>query len=403
MNTELEQTFRIIDRIHKELKSSPDGAQQYLQVLRCANTGNLLAGISHTFNNILGGILGYSQLLKEELPEDSAAYQHAAVIEKASKRASKLISQLQTYSLRQPVRPMVVDPKRIVEEVVAIVQSSVKNITVSTSFSHAGTKVIADFPAMCHALLNLCLNARDAMPDGGELRIETSLARKAKNGSTNRNTQRVIFRVSDTGRGIAEDLLPYIFVPFVTTQEDSMASGMGLAITNGIVKDHDGSIEVVSSPGKGTTFIISLPQAQFVAKTPASVRRRKAKVVGHGEVIMVVDDEEDLREMAKKIFEKKGFRVLVADSGKSAIELFEKHVDEVQLVILDMIMPGVDGAEVYKRLKSIRKNAKVILTSGYINNAPFQEILDKGEDTFVPKPWDLPDLIVATSRVLAEK
>ena len=376
--------------IRKNLESNPENLEKYLQILKLASVGEMMGEISHTFNNILGGILGYSQLLKEHLPAGSDGLRQAGVIEKASKRAAKLISQMQFFTQKQTYQKRIVDPKQIVTEVTLILESTFnKTIKISTQFNHGSARLLVDLAAIYQILLNICRNCKDAMPDGGELTIRTEL-----------EDQFVIFEISDTGFGIDSNDLPHIFEPFFSRKESGFATGMGLSVAEAIAKDHQGKIVAESEIGKGTVFRVFLPTVQASGKLIKSADNQDKFKKADGELILVVDDEEDLCEMAKRILEKRGFKVVIAGSGETAIEVFENHADEVKLVILDMILPDGDGTKVYKKIKELSKNSKFILTSGYIHDPPFQELIENNQEIFLPKPWDIPELIQEAERML---
>ena len=376
--------------IKNDLESNPENLEKYFQILKLASVGEMMGEIGHTFNNILGGILGYSQLLKEQLQEGSDALRQAEVIEKASKRASKLVSQMQFFSLKQSYQKRIVDPKQIVTEVTLILESTFnKNIKITTQFNHGSARLFVDLAAIYQIFLNICRNCKDAMPEGGELAMRTEL-----------KDQFVTFEISDNGFGIDSNDLPHIFEPFFSRKESGFASGMGLAVAEAIVKDNQGRIVAESEVGKGTVFRVFLPTAKPSVKLTKSADNQDKFMKADGELIMVVDDEEDLREMAKRILEKRGFKVVIAGSGETAIKVFEKHANEIKLVILDMILPEGDGTKVYKKIKDLRKDSKIILTSGYIHNAPFQELIENNQENFLPKPWDITELIEEAERVL---
>lgn len=404
MPTQTDQTVSVTDQIYKTIRENNDNLQKYSQLFKMANFGKMLGGTLHTFNNILGGILGYAQLMKYELPENSDASRQATVIESAAKRASQLISQLQHFSQRSKYRRVQIDPAVLIEQVVGILESAIKkNISLRTNFDHGQTKVHVDASSMCHVLLNLAFNASDAMPDGGELFFSTRLANCEVRDGQEPLDPRLHIIVRDTGLGIPQPSLSQVFDAFFTTKEDVFAPGMGLTIAKGIVEDQYGSIRVASEIGDGTAFTISLPiaQAQLRSAEISTIADDKMKA-GQGQLIMVVDDEADLRNMTKRILEKRGYRVLLAESGTAAIEIFHAHLDEIDLVLLDMIMPGIDGIQVYEKLRQIKSDIKVILMSGYLNNPPFQGILDTGQETFIRKPWDLSELLGQTQKVLAQ-
>jgi len=333
------------------------------------------------------------------LVDNPDACRQAGIIESAAKRASRLISQLQHFSQRDHYRLQPLDPRVLITDVTGILESSLrKNISIVQEFNHDDARISVDRSSMCHVLLNLAFNARDAMPDGGTLTLATFTI------ETEDGVPAVQLRLSDSGTGIRNDVLGRVFDPFFTTKAADNAPGMGLTIARGFVEDQGGIIELESEPGDGTTAVVTIPALQ-PSMPPVTVADLQPAATGEGsgkgEVILVVEDEADLRHMTRSILERQGYRVLLAVSGEDAIDVFERNADEIDLVILDMIMPGVDGIAVYEKLKEIGPKTKLILTSGYLNNPPFQHILDRGEEPFIQKPWDLNDLISQTRRVLA--
>ena len=405
MRTEYEHTARLLKHLQRDLQDCPDDAAKLMQLMQLASLGRLMGGVAHTFNNILGGILGYAQLMKEELPGGSEASRQIEVIEGAAKRASCLVSQLQIYTQKHLGRRNLVDPAALVNEAVSVISSSFgRNIRIDSEMCHGRARICVDVPAICHAMITLCLNAKDAMPDGGEIRISTVTIPSTDMPPVNGDSGSMLaFRVSDHGVGISPENIKQIFQPFFSTKPPEIACGLGLSLVESIAKDHNGRVEVESQPGAGSTFSLLvpavLPQTR-AADTDTAVTADEG--AGHGELIMVVDDEQDLCEMAKFILEKKGYRVLVAASGREAIQVVEERLREIQLVILDMNMPGDDGVRVYEALRRLGSTSKVILTSGYTFNSPYQQLIDSCDAPFVPKPWDLPALISETRRVLSE-
>ncbi|HEX9654369.1 MAG TPA: ATP-binding protein [bacterium] len=391
------------EQIKSLLDSNPENVERFLASHRYGNIGNMVGSIAHTFNNVLGGILGYSQLLKEEVADDSVAYRHACVIESAAKRAANLVSQIYTISNRQGTNDFrIVDPQKLVDDVVALIKSSFPpNLTIHSAFNHANARIRVDYTSMCQVLLNICLNARDAMPEGGELTITTFLTDKTKSKGepAERPGEQIVFKISDTGMGISEDVLPHIFDAFFSTRETKIAGGLGLTIARAIVKDQGGDIHVETHLGKGTLVAVWLPadQAQPVVQEVSS---KPEEQNGREQVIMVVDDEEDIRDLAKSIFERKGYRVLLADSGDSAVRVFEENHDDIGLIILDVAMPGLSTEQVYWRLKERNGNAKIILTSGHTRYSANLQFLKETSDPFLQKPWDLPELVNEVKRLL---
>jgi CheY-like chemotaxis protein len=252
-------------------------------------------------------------------------------------------------------------------------------------------------------ILNLALNARDAMPEGGELRIATELVRLEPSGSTGTELHRgpyVVMTVSDSGTGIAAEHLDRIFEPFFTTKSPGEGSGMGLATAYGIVKNHGGTIEVESRPGHGTTFRIYLPQRR--GETPVPTRDDDAPARARtGATILVIDDEEPILRGVSRVLRGLGYTVETAKSALRAIAWFEEHAAEVDLVILDLVMPRLGGKACFERLRSIRPDVHVLLSTGHGRDGAAQEILDAGAVGFLPKPYNRRQLAHAVARALA--
>jgi signal transduction histidine kinase/CheY-like chemotaxis protein len=371
----------VLDKIRSALDSE-EAVERYLHMLKLATVGNMVGGLAHTLNNVLGGILGYAQLQKEELQDCPGPLKHAEIIERAAKRASKLISQLQMFCIRQSHTPRIIDPRFLVEQVYAILDSVFnKKVDLNIALQHGSAKIMVDVYALSFAFLNICDNAKDAMPHGGSLTIRTGLDAATTDDA---HVDYVTCEFQDSGCGIEEEHMPQVTEPFFSTKD---APGMGLTIAQDIVRDHGGRLSIKSTPGKGTNVMVWIPvkvSAADIEVTASPQPNSRVAEAGDKRVIMVVDDEADLREMAKTILEHRGYRVLVAGSGHAAVEVFKEHADEIELIILDMIMPGMDGAEVYRHLRCLSQQPRFILTSGYVNDSPFQEIIDRGEERFVP-------------------
>lgn len=405
MNQSMTDDLRTtIERIQENLEYGKGDIEKYLYSQRLASLGHLIGDIAHKFNNILGGILGYSQLLQNELEPNSDACRHALVIEKAAKRAATLISQLHIFVTNQVYQKKPVDPEKLVKDVVTILESTFnKNIRINIQFNHGTEKILADFPSMCQVLMNICLNARDAMPDGGNLLIQTEVSRhhgKVQRNAAKKSSKKfLVFKIRDSGVGIDKRILPHIFEPLFTTKEPEKGCGLGLALVDGIVKEHQGKVKVHSTIGKGTTFEIYLPAVTESVNCTESPEVVESEL-GEGELILLVDDEEYIRNMAKTIFEKKGYRIILAENGESAIKIYNQYAEEIKLIILDMILPDIDGTHVCQKIKAKCSKSKIILTSGYTNDSTVNSMLEQGVESFVPKPWDLPQLLKETKRVL---
>lgn len=371
-----------------------NGSDEFGLAESLAIMGNIVGGTAHTFNNILSGILGYSQLLQQALDPSTRAFRHAGVIEKGAKRATKLISQLHLFSNREYVfRKVLVKPKKLVETVLSAVSRSFDpNISVNVELNHGSERLLADFRSLTQVFINLVSNAADAMPNGGELLIKTAISDK-RDPVADSVKRYVAFRIIDTGIGIREDRLRRIFEPFYTSKKTLSKSGLGLTLAKAIVIHHQGHINVQSRIGEGSRFHVYLPTPKAANGVPLEIDNKGEQILDKEKVIMVVDDEDDLRELAKTIFERKGFRVLLAESAQDAIEVFEENAQKIALVILDIVLPGIDGDQVYQKLKRSRAKPKILLTSGYNKSSPALKFIQDCDENFVSKPWDVPALI----------
>jgi CheY-like chemotaxis protein len=357
--------------------------------------GTLAGGIAHDFNNILGGILGYASLMKTKTTESHPFFNYIDVIEKGAIRASELTAQLLAFARGGKYDSKPVNLNRIVNETLKIIQETFdKSVVIRTRLFDDLPTVEADAGQMQQALMNLCINAADAMPDGGILTLETGIETIAEKSTRTEMEIApgpcVVLSVSDTGSGMGKDTVQRIFEPFYTTKEQGKGTGLGLSMVYGVVKNHGGLVRVDSRPGKGTTFRIFLP----ISGEPEEVElAMKDGVKGGKELILVVDDEEPIRSIAKEILEEFGYRVLLAEDGQEAIGIYREQKEEIDLVILDMIMPNMGGRETFTKLKELDSNIKAVLSTGYSRDGKAQEILDEGMMGYIQKPYQVKALL----------
>ena len=348
--------------------------------------GTLAGGIAHDFNNLLTGILGHSSLLLEELPARSPLASDVQAIESSAQRASELARQILTFSRQDPrieMRP--VDPNSVVAEVVRLLDRTVdKTVAIETRLCGAPIRIKANAGQLHQAILNLGINACEAIPAGGSLVIETS-----------REEARAVITVADTGIGIGEDLRQRIFDPFFTTKEQGR--GLGLPMVYCIVRSHGGDITVQSEAGKGTTFRVVLPLTDEV---PAAVTRSAERPRGGHETVLVIDDEPYVRRVLTRILERAGYAVLEAEDGGKGLAVFEDRGGAIDLVVLDVSMPGMGGAEVHERLVSLDPDVKVVLSSGYSDDERIASILSRGVRTFLGKPYRVDSVLRAVREAL---
>jgi PAS domain S-box-containing protein len=379
--------------------------EQLRQAQRMEAIGTLAGGVAHDFNNILTAILGYTGLLKRLEPRVEGVQKAADVMEKAAKRGAVLTQQLLGFARKGKNESAAVDLTTIVEEVIGLLQRTIdKNIVIQRSFLPGSAVVIGDPGQLQQVVLNLAVNARDAMPEGGELKFDTAIVVLGADdcqrypGTSPGNYVRL--SVADSGCGIAEEIRGRIFEPFFTTKELGKGTGMGLAMVYGIVRNHGGAIGVKSEIGRGTTIEIFLPHASEVTAIESPYRAANA-VPGTGR-ILVVDDEDGVREVAADLLSSLGYHVTTAADGAAAVNHYRRAGDQVDVVLLDLAMPGMGGRECFRALKALNQDIKAVLCTGYGFNVAAQQMLDEGVLGVVAKPYELEQLSDAIAKALAK-
>jgi PAS domain S-box-containing protein len=354
--------------------------------------GTLAGGIAHDFNNLLTGILGYANLLKLQTNEETSTYEAADVIEKAAQRASELTKQLLGFARQGKLQNSAVDLHALITESVELLRRTIdKSVSINLRMDADTSEVMGDPSQLQLVMLNLAVNARDAMPDGGDLTVETTcidvnqrIHADLEPGSYLR------LRVSDSGAGIPADIRERIFEPFFTTKAQGQGTGMGLATVYGIVKNHDGNVTVESAPGNGTTFEVLLPLAGETADCE-NVEQIVSPVHGRGK-ILVVEDEEVVRKLATEILGWLGYETVTVCDGVEAVEYYDGHNDDIDLALIDLNMPRMGGRECYQEMKKINPGLRAVLSTGYSRDGAAQEILDDGVQGFVQKPFQASQL-----------
>ncbi len=370
--------------------------RQFLQAQKMESIGTLAGGIAHDFNNILTAILGYTSIMKSKLEENNPYNEYLSVIESSAKRAAGLTQKLLAFARAGKYKENVIDINRLVKETVALLRETIeKNISIEIELTSDIPKVRGDENQIHQVIMNLCVNARDAMPDGGRLIIKTGLRELDENyvkKHMGAKTGKYVFvSIEDTGIGIEKENIKRIFDPFFTTKEKGKGTGLGLSVVYGIVKNHNGYIDVQSNVGLGTVFAVFLPPTKDSVDMKEKVVRSLSR--GSGETILVIDDEDYVRNLLKDILENNGYRVMLAGNGIEGINTYKKYSNEIDLVILDMIMPKMDGEETFNMLKKIDPKIKVVLSTGYINDKRMQTILQTGIAGVVKKPFNMKDLL----------
>jgi len=377
--------------------------EQLRQAQKMEAIGTLAGGIAHDFNNLLGAILGFASLMERDLPADSSLRTPVQTIITAARRGADLTNQLLAFARggRYEVRPISLN--EVAQEVVRLLSRTVdKTITIEPRLVDDLAAVEGDAGQLNQMLLNLCLNAVDAMPGGGQLIIETANVTLSQEQAEPelQPGPHVRLRVIDTGIGMDAETRQRIFEPFFTTKKGQPGrphSGLGLAMVYGIVRSHGGAIRVYSEVGRGSTFEVYLPALARPAPPPPIPA---AAPTGGAETVLVVDDEDFIRHLLQRALEDAGYTVLLAENGPQALELYRARGPEIDLVILDMGLPQVSGREVFHHLRQLNPDAVVLISSGYAEDDQARAMIEAGARGFLAKPYDLNELLSKVRQVL---
>ena len=365
--------------------------------------GTLAGGIAHDFNNLLTGILGYASFMLESLKPHDKFHREITLIEQSALRAAELTRQLLAFSRKSAMQKRPLSLNTVVADTERILQRSLRHeIDVRLDLDEDLYKVEADASQMQQALLNLCVNSRDAMPRGGLITIETrneflSLAAAGKIADASPGAYARL-SVRDTGEGIAPENLSRVFDPFFTTKPVGQGTGLGLAMVYGAVQSLGGFITVESEVGKGAKFNLWIPSCETVDAIPTPPPSQATPVFGN-ETILVVDDEPHILQLASACLPPHGYRVITADSGQKAINIHRASRGQISLVLLDLLMPGMDGRETWREIRKLHAGAKVLFTSGYASEDLILSDDVKGYN-FLRKPYSVEDLLRAIRKTL---
>ncbi len=376
--------------------------ERFLQAQKMESIGLLAGGIAHDFNNILGGILGYASWLKTNINGDHPFFRPIDTIEKSANRAAELTAQLLAFARggKYDIRPSSLNS--VISESLKILAGTLdKSIVIETRLDDALPTVEIDVGQIQQVLMNLCVNARDAMPNGGRLTIQSSLAELSASDARIQPEAKsgwfAVLTVSDTGSGMGDEVKKRIFEPFFTTKEKGKGTGLGLAMVYGVVKNHGGFINVYSEAGQGSTFKIYLPLS---GKPEVQESVPEQELSGGSETILIIDDEEAIRQVASDILEGCGYRVRLAVDGQEGVALFRKEKRHIDMVLLDMVMPRQGGRETFLELKRIDPKVRVLFSTGYSQNEKVNEILALGVRGFIQKPYQVKDLLAKVRDIL---
>ncbi len=370
--------------------------------------GRLAGGVAHDFNNLLTVILGNTELLTERSGEDDLNRELLDDVSRAGKRAQSLTRQLLAFGRRQMLQPAVFDLRDVVDNTVALLEPLIgENIELVAELGEEPLLIEADLGQIQQVILNLALNARDAMPKGGHLSIRTSAVGRrehiAKLANRAEDEEFALCQVTDDGVGIAAEDHEHVFEPFFTSKSDQGGTGLGLATAYGIVRQSGGHVLVRSKPGRGSSFEVYLPRAQEVAAAVDAAPRSAESPDGTDRVILLVEDQPELRRLASKILERAEFETLVAPDGASAIDRFGDRLGGVDLLVTDVVLPGMSGPELARRMTGLRGDLKVLLMTGYgPETAALDDAIAEGHH-LLQKPFKPQDLLAAVRDALGDQ
>ena len=393
--------------ITEDITEARELEDQLRQAQKMEAVGRLAGGVAHDFNNVMTVILGYSAVLLQELSQDSSARYFVQEIQRAGERCAALTGQLLAFSRKQMLHPVSLDLHRVIRDLMALLKSLIgEHVTIVLQLDPSPRWVKADAVQLEQVLLNLAVNARDAMPHGGTLTIDTSQVFPKEVWGPNheaRTTRTYVrLRVHDTGTGIDAATKAKIFEPFFTTKPPGRGTGLGLSTVYGIVRQTGGYIFVDSAVGEGAIFRIYLPEhhAEAGASQRLDGKEDPARDLTGIGTILLVEDEDAVRLFSARALRNKGYQVLEARSGEAALEIVGEHLDELDLIISDVVMPRMDGPTMIKEVRSRRADLPVIFISGYAEDA-FRRRIDAGEEVnFLLKPFTLKQLAAKVKEVL---
>ena len=384
-----------------DITESKRAEKQLRHAAKMEAVGRLAGGVAHDFNNLLTIINGYTQLILEQCPAEHPNQTHLKEVLKAGNRAVGLTQQLLAFGRRQVLQPQVLNLNDAVQNTAKMLQRLIgEDINLVFSSHPTLGRVRADPGQVEQVVMNLAVNARDAMPQGGKLTIETADVELDEDYARSHGTvtpgHYVMLAVSDTGVGMDAETQAHIFEPFFTTKEKGKGTGLGLATVYGIINQSGGHIWVYSEPGKGTTFKIYLPRIHEAGE-PARDREEHESVKGGSETILLVEDEEAVRALTARILQERGYNVIESSSAEDALQIAEGHQETIHMLLTDVVMPGMSGVSVAERVSALRQGVKILYMSGYTDDAIVRHgVLETGT-AFLQKPFT-PDVLARKVR-----
>ncbi len=379
--------------------------EQLRQAQKMESIGTLAGGIAHDFNNILAIIMGHAQILMRGEPELIKQARSVETINRAAQRGSKLVEQILTFARRNEVVFEAVNLNHVIEDLhKMLVETFPRTIDFVLKLDPALPTTIADQSQVHQAILNLCVNSRDAMPNGGTLTIESKLVRgqflRERHPEAHDHLYACI-RVSDTGTGMPPEVLNRMFEPFFTTKEIGKGTGLGLAVVYGVTRSHKGFVEVESQVGAGTSFAVYFPIRREEIEMESGSSNTVDEQTSPKGTILVVEDEEMLLDLVRDLLAGRGYTVLTATDGRQALDTYAQHRRDIDLVLIDLGLPKIDGWEAFQHMREINPDVKVIFASGYIDQTLRENLINGGALDLVQKPYMPDEILNRVREVLA--
>ncbi len=377
---------------------------QLFKSQKMESIGRLAGGIAHDFNNLICGILGHASLIKQEVDNKHPFYESLEIIETSSRRAAELTANLLSFAKGGKYNVEAIDLNEVLKETLKLISATFdKAIEVVFELDENLPLVDADHTHIQQIFMNLCVNARDAMPEGGRITITTHYYEQEKEYDPKlpevRKGKYSVISVKDTGVGMDKETLSKIFEPFFTTKEKGKGTGLGLATVYGIVKKHNGYIDVRSEINKGSSFSVYFPISEKQNKV-VKENIETSSISGRNELVLLIDDEQSLLNLEKRILVSHNYRVLEANSGQEALKLLRDNAGQVSLVVLDLVMPGINGYDLFKQIKELSPGSKVLLSSGNPEDGKAQKILESGANGLIQKPFEIDGLLLNIRKML---